>query len=188
MECKATIKDVTPTLDGAVMVLHVANATGADELMGKELRLTLKQYYKKRSLTANNYFYALVGELADRLNVSKPYIHNLMLRKYGQIQTIDGRPIYVVIPETEETQNKVDEDEYTHLKPTAEVKIGKDGKAYRTYLMLKGSHELNSREMGLLIDGLVDDCKQQGINTMTANEIAELKQKWGVDVGQHYTN
>lgn len=183
MECKATIKDVTPTLDGAVLILHISDLTGADELMGKELRLVLKQWHRKRSLNANNYFYLLVGKLADRLNVSKSYIHNLMLRKYGQIQTIDERPIYVVIPESEETQAKVDEDDYTHLMPTAEVKIGKDGKAYRTYLMLKGSHELNSKEMGLLIDGLVADCKDAGIDTMTPDEIAELKQKWGVDVG-----
>lgn len=183
MECKAIIKDITPTLDGAVLILHISDPTGADELMGKELRLALKQWHRKRSLNANNYFYVLVGKLADRLNVSKSFVHNLMLRKYGQIQTIDERPVYVVIPETLETQAKVDEDDYTHLLPTDEVKIGKDGKAYRTYLMLKGSHELNSKEMGILIDGLVADCKDVGIETMTPAEIEQLKEKWGVDVG-----
>lgn len=180
MESKAKIQSISATVDGAILILHIDNPNGVEELIDKDLRLVLKPHYRPRSLNANNYFYALVGELANKRNVSKAFMHNLMLRRYGQIQTIDGRPVYVVIPETEETQTKVDEDEYTHLRPTAEVKIGKDGKAYRTYLLLKGSHELDSKEMAILIDGLVDECKEQGIETMTPAMIEALKERWGI--------
>lgn len=183
METKGIIQAITPTLNGAVLMVQVNNTDGLNDLVNKDIRLKMTRWYNKRSITANNYFYVLIGQIADVLNVSKTYVHNKMLRQYGQLKLIDNKAVYVVIPETEETQRKVDEDEYTHLKPTSEVKVGKDGTLYRTYMMVKGSHELNTKEMGILIDGVVAECKELGIPTMTSTEIEMIKEKWGINVG-----
>lgn len=183
MESRAQIKLITPTIGGgADLILHVADPRGVEDLQNYELRLTMTRYREKRSKDANAYFYVLVGKLADALKVSKAYIHNLMLRKYGQIQTVDDRPVWVILPENDEVMHDVDENEALHLRATSETKTGKDGRVYRTYLMLKGSHELNTLEMSRLLDGVVSDCHDVGISTITPNEIKQMKERWGIDV------
>lgn len=146
-----------------------------DNLYDKDIRVGLKPWREGRSRSANGYFFTLVDKLANALRVSKPYIHNLMLRKYGQLQRIDGKPIWVVLPENEEVAHKVDEDETLHVRPTDELREGKDGKMYRTYLLLKGSHEMDSQEFSILLDGIIADCHEQGIQTATPDEIAQMK-------------
>lgn len=154
-----------------------------NKFIGKEVEVDIKQHRERRSLNANALFYLMVDKLADAMRVSKPYIHNLMLRKYGQLQRIDERPVWVVLPETDEVAQKVDEDDSLHLKPTSELKKGKDGRMYRTYLLLKGSHELDSRSMSVLIDGVLDEARQMGIDTMNPEEVKRIKGMWGVEVG-----
>ena len=82
--------------------------------------------------------------------------------------------MYVVIPDTEEASREADEAEKYHIKPTSEVREGKDGLMYRTYIMLKGSHEYNTTEFSRLIEGIIDECKQVGIETATPEEIANM--------------
>ena len=157
------------------------NLESLDGLKDKDIRVELKQWREPRSRSSNGYFYVLVGKLADALRVSKPYIHNLMLRKYGQLQRIDGKPIWVVLPETDEVAKKVDEDETLHVRATDQVQEGKDGRMYRTYLLLKGSHELDSREMNVLLDGIISECHEVGVSTATPEEIERMKQMWGIE-------
>lgn len=152
-------------------------------LENKDLKVNIVQWREKRSLNANALFYLMVDKLANALRVSKPYIHNLMLRKYGELQRIDERPVWVILPETEEVSKKVDEDDSLHLKPTSEIKEGKDGRMYRTYLLLKGSHELDTKGMAILLDGTLDEARQVGIDTMNPEEVRQIKERWGVEIG-----
>ena len=141
-----------------------------------------KPWRAKRSLDANGYYWCLLTKLAEAIRVSKPAAHNLMLRRYGQVETVDGKPIYLVLPESDEAEEKALEAETYHIKPTSEVKAGKDGRMYRTYIMLRGSSSYDTREMSVLIDGLVDECKRVGIETMTPEELARLE---GYDAQAH---
>lgn len=111
--------------------------------------------------------------------MSKPYIHNYLLRKYGQIEVIDGQGVYIVLPDTESAQKSVDEAQTYHLKPTSQVKPGKGGAMYRTYMMLKGSSGYDTREMSHLIDGLVRECKEMGIETLPPEELERMMAEYG---------
>ena len=146
-----------------------------DGLTGKPVQFTIKELKSRRSLDANAYYWLLLGKLGDALRTSKSELHNIMLRRYGQFYIVDGQAVYIVIPDSEEAQKKVDNDEHFHLRPTSQVKMGKDRKMYRTYMLLKGSHEFDTREMSILIDGLVSECKEAGIETATPEEIANMK-------------
>ncbi len=146
-----------------------------DDLREKPLRIEIRENKSKRSLDANSYYWTLLNKLGDKLRTSKAYLHNLMLRRYGQPETVDGQTVYVVIKDTEEAQKKVEEDEYTHLKPTNEVRVGKGGTVYRTYILLRGSHSYNSLEMAILIDGVVSECKEHNIETLPPEELERLK-------------
>lgn len=146
-----------------------------NELAGKQLRIDVKEMKSKRSLDANSYYWALLTKLGDKLRLSKAYLHNLMIRRYGQPEIIGGKIVYVVIRDTDEAQKQAEEDEHNHLRPTSEVKVGNDGIPYRTYILMRGSHQYNSKEMSVLIDGLVSECKEHNIETLTPEELARLR-------------
>ena len=150
-----------------------------EELKDKKLlSLEIKPYRKKRSLNANSYFHLLVGKLADKQKTSKPYMKNLMLQRYGQLE-IEGEGVVSLI-----IRDDIDimEREELHVRPTSKTRTMDDGKLYRIYLLLRGSHTYDTAEMAALIDGVVQECKECGIQTATPDEIAEMKQKWRIDI------
>lgn len=183
MKFTAHIRDAIRTFDGkVVMTLESRNAdcNSISKLLKADgLDVEIEKHRKKRSLDANAYYWLLCSRLAEAVNVSKPYIHNYILRKYGQIELIDGQAVYIVIPDTDEAQRQVDEEQLYHLKPTAEVKEGKDDVMYRTYMMIKGSSKYNTKEMTDLINGLVDECKQIGIETLPPEELERMMAAYG---------
>lgn len=145
-----------------------------DKLKDCALDIKIKKASKKRGLDANAYYWKLVGELAKHESISSPRCHNLMLRRYGALEEFDGKAVYIVLPDTDEAEKKADESETYHLKPTSQVKEGKDGKLYRTWMLLKGSSGFNTAEMSRLISGLRDECRQVGIPYETPDEIARI--------------
>ena len=143
-------------------------------LKQKALRITAKQWREKRSLDANSYYWVLIAKLAETMHISKPRAHNLMLRRYGQNLTIDGHGAYIRIPDTEKAEEMALEASEYHIRPTSQVVTGKDGVNYRTYIMLMGSRQYDTAEMSHLIDGLVDECKALGIETLPPDELARM--------------
>ena len=140
----------------------------------REYDVEIKRHRKKRSLTANAYYWSLLTKLADALKESNPYVHNMMLRDYGQMERYDGKIVYVVLPDTADAEEKAARAETYHLKPTSQVKYGNDGQVYRTWMLLRGSSTYNTQEFSRLLDGLIEECKSVGIETMTPAELARL--------------
>ncbi len=130
---------------------------------------------EKRTLSQNAYYYTLLGKVADKLRMSKARLHNDMLQHFGQYAEIDGQRVYVTIPDTEECEKQAMESLTVHMKPSSSVMFGKDGVTYRTWILLKGSHELNTREMTILLDGLIQEAKQLDIETLTPDQLADMR-------------
>ena len=139
-----------------------------------KINIKLSEYRKGRSQNANAYYWCLIGKLAKALRISTNYCHNVMLRRYGVLEMVDDTHVYLLFPDTDEAQKKVDEAETYHVKPTSNVRTGNDGKMYRTYMLLKGSHDYNTAEMATLIAGLREECINVGISVETPDEIANL--------------
>lgn len=180
---RAVFEKAKPILDGDVSYLCLAipfriAKRFCDEMKPKKYSVEIKEYREPRSSDANSYYWVLLGRLHKALNISRNYCHNLMLRRYGTLERFDEKPVYLVIPDTEEAAKKADEAETYHIKPTSSVRTGKDGKTYRTYMLLKGSHDYDTAEMSALIDGIVEECRQVGIETMTPLELERLKDEW----------
>ena len=123
----------------------------------------IKRHRKRRSLDQNAMYWSILGQIAKALRISDNRAHNLMLRRYGAVETIDGKTVKLVLPDTDEAAQRADEAESYHIKPTSQVKVGTDGINYRTYLLLKGSHEMDTSEMTRLIDGVMDEAKGMGL-------------------------
>ena len=141
---------------------------------GVKVAIKVGKHREKRSLDANAYYWSLLGQLANALKTSNNYCHNFLLRRYGVIEEFDGKPVYIVIPDTDEAEKTAVESETYHIKPTSNVREGNDGKMYRTHILLKGSHAYDTAEMSRLISGIRDECRQCGIQVETPDEIAEL--------------
>jgi hypothetical protein len=132
----------------------------------KLLSVTIKQHRKKRSLDANAYMWVLLSKMAEVLNTTKDELYLEILGRYGVFTHI------VVKPEVVERVKE----EWRTVRELGEVKVnGKAGVQLQCYF---GSSTYNTAEMAKLIDGIVSECKELGIDTMTPTELAELKQSW----------
>lgn len=136
----------------------------------------IKKHRKKRSLDANGYYWKLVTEIAEASKVSKNEVHNVLLRRYGQAQGIDGRLVTVYIPDTEKAAKQALMAEDYHIKPTSYVQVGTKGQVFRQYIMLRGSRTYDSREMSVLIEGAISEAEQLGIQTLTPAELERYGQ------------
>ena len=137
-----------------------------DEMRDKDkLSIEVKQYREKRSLNANAYAWKLIGEIADITRSSKEEVYLLMLKRYGQSEIVS---VLAHIPI----------DQYIkYCEEAGESSL--NGKLFKHYKVYKGSSEFDTREMSILIDGIVSEAKELGIQTETPNQIAEMKARWG---------
>lgn len=130
----------------------------------KTKKFEVKEYKEKRSLNANNYFWKLTTELADALRLDKEEVYFLLLQRYGQSEMVS------VLAE-------IDVSSYFKYYAEAGESV-LNGKLFKHYKVYKGSSEMNTKEMSILIDGLVGECEQQGIQTKSQEEINSLLESW----------
>ena len=136
----------------------------------------LTEHKEKRSLNSNSYYWALVGKVAQKTHISSNVIHNQNLRDLGLIWRINDEVIPVYLPDTENAEKEALNATTYHIKPTSQVKEGKDGKMFRCYVMLRGSSTFNVEEMSALLDLMIQEAKAQGIETMTPSELQHLRE------------
>lgn len=145
-----------------------------DEIRDKELTIEAKKYRKRRSLDANAYFHVLVGKLADVLRISKPRCKNIMLGRYGQAFLLDDGSQAIIKSNVPVSQML--EHETFHCVPCGSKT--ENGLELVFYKMLRGSSTYDTAEMSILIDGVIEECKEMGIETMTPDAIRRMKAAW----------
>lgn len=133
-----------------------------DKLHDKPVEVTIKRYREKRSLDANGYLWALIGKIADALRESKDDIYFDMLKAYGQ-----GGAVSVEEKYAEDFKRS-----YKYHEILGESQL--NGKTFFHFRFWVGSSEYDTREMSILIDGVVKEAKNLDIETMTPNELKSL--------------
>lgn len=118
-----------------------------------------KEYHARRSLTANGYYWALLSKLAQALRTSKDELHEVMLDRYG---VTEG----TVITMKSEIPVRRLGGHWRLLKS--------DGK-WSAYVQLTRSSEMDSAQFSGLLDGLIEECREQGIETLPEGEIERLR-------------
>ena len=131
----------------------------------KEKQYEIKEYKEKRSLNSNNYAWKLITEIANVMRLSKEEVYLEMLKAYGQSEMVS------VLAE-------IDVSKYFKYYSEAGESI-LNGKKFKHYKVYMGSSEMDTRQMSILIDGIVQEAKQLGIETLTPAEISRLKEEWG---------
>ena len=176
MECKARLIDLSFGIDRRPRATFQIEASpdGLAGLADKDIRLTAQIWREKRSLDANAYFHVLVGKIAQSANMGLIEAKNRLIADYGQYERTETG-IMMVILRDEVDWTKL---ETLHLHPTSAVKVLDDGKMYRVYAVMRGSHTYDTSEMSRLIDGTVREAKELGIETLTPEELERMKASW----------
>lgn len=136
------------------------------------LDIRIKKHREKRSLDANAYFHVLVGKLAETMRISRPYCKNLMIGRYGQPFLIDEDQMTEAVIKTNIPVDKMLENEMVHCMPCGSKM--EDGTEVVYYRVLRGTSTYDTREMSILIDGTVSECKEVGIETLPPEELERM--------------
>ena len=144
---------------------------GVDELRTCEkLTVELKKFRPKRSLDANAYCWVLLGKLAENQGVPVNEIYRHYIREVG------GNSDVVCIKngaleKLEKAWTRCGLGWFTETFPS---KL----EGCTNVILYQGSSEFDTAQMARLIDNIVQDCKNVGIETATPEELSLLKERW----------
>ncbi len=177
MKIKAQSIRVMIPLDGQVEYIITSKdlpKAEIDELTqltanGKELSVEIKPYRARRSLDANAYCWVLCQKLAEKIGGTKEDIYKEAIRKAGQFD-------YIAV-----TNKAVDQ----FIKAWQSKGLGWYAEALESkiegckkIMVYYGSSVYDSKEMAHLIDYIVSECKDNGIETATPEELSRMMNEW----------
>lgn len=126
----------------------------------KEELFEIKKYKGQRNKDQNKKYWKLLNQLSIKTKIGIEQLHLEMLKNYSQRYEI-------LVPEEEQLRGI----EYYDKKS----KIIKNGNEYRVYHVYTPSHELTTEEFAILLEGLCNECKEQGIETKSPDELLAME-------------
>ena len=126
--------------------------------------IKIKKYRRKRSKNANAYAWELITKIADELRLSKEEVYLNMLKNYGQSELVS-------------VLANIDVTGYFKYYEIAGKSL-LSNKEFLHYKIFKGSSEYDTREMSILIDGIIHEAEQLGIATISDKELEKMKGSW----------
>ena len=143
-----------------------------DELSKKEkLSIEVKPYREKRSLDANAYFWVLANRLAEKTYSPTLNIYRDLIRGIGGNNE-------VVCVKSEAVEKLCEGWSKNGLGWVTEAFPSKiDG--CTNVVLYYGSSTYDSKQMSILIDRVVEICKEYDIETKTPAEISLMLARWG---------
>lgn len=143
---------------------------GWDALHDGEVAVEIKKYRKRRSLDANAYAWVLIDRLAEKLRMPKLDVYRELIRNIGGVSQ-------TVCVQDKAVQDLISGWSHNGLGWFAETMPSKLAGCTNVVLYY-GSSSYDSAQMSALLDLLIDDCKAQGIETTTPEELAKYKEEW----------
>lgn len=135
----------------------------------KTKQYEVKEVKRRRSLDSNAYAWVLIGKLQDKLHIPKEDIYKSLIKEIGS---------YEVIPVKNEAVERFSQawskNGLGWITETTKSKL----EGFTNIIAYYGSSSYNTSEMSRLIELIVQECKQQDIETMTPNELKSLLESW----------
>lgn len=122
-------------------------------------------YKKQRNNDQNAKYWKLLNQLAKKIRMSVDKLHFEMLKSYSVR--------YEILVPSETTLRGI---EYYEKKSA----IKKNDKYFNVYHVYTPSHELKTDEFAILLDGLIQEAEQQGIETRSPSEIERDSKLYGI--------
>lgn len=179
MESRGRIVSFKPdTINNQSVIELIINTADDDtlqdieRLMRSDVKAHITTYREPRSKSANSYFHVLSDKLADAMRMSKPKMKNYLLFHYGQ-KVRDEKGNLVIV------KTNADEEELISRTDIHLYYLKESDDGTPMYVLLEHSRFYDSRQMSILIDGVVAECKAVGIETIPPDELERLKALWG---------
>lgn len=137
----------------------------------KECMLNIEEVKKKRSLDANAYLWVLIGKLAEHYKLPTEEIYRMQIRDCG---------VYEIIPiRAQNVKNWIDV-WHSHGIGWICEDMGecRNVKGYHNIKSYYGTSVYDTKQMSRIIDEVVRECTQCGIETATPQEIERIKATW----------
>jgi hypothetical protein len=133
----------------------------------KLLAIECKEYRKKRSLDANGMLWAICTQIAAAIKSSKDEVYLTMLERYG---------VFTHIIVKAEAVERIKQ-EWRTCRVLGEVTVnGKTGIQIQCYY---GSHLYDSKEFSVLLEGVISEAQEMGIEVVSEQDKQLLIQQWG---------
>ena len=128
--------------------------------LDQEKQYELKEHKKKRTKNQNGYYHELKNQLARKLRISPEEVHFELIKK--------SCPFEEYLVPNEASLRGI---RYYEVLAKKQVK----DKVFKVIRVYVGTSELDTKEMIILLDNLIEECKEQGIETITPEELAKLR-------------
>ena len=163
------------TMDGSWLMLKadMREATALCDSMkpGKTYVADIKEHRLKRSMDANAYFWVLCGKLANALNLPKDEVYRNLIKEVGDN--------FVIVPIRNDAVEKwIVNWEAKGLGWVCDTLGESKLPGYTNVVTYYGSSTYDTKQMSALISLVVEECKLQGIDTMTPQELSLLLEEW----------
>ena len=143
-----------------------------DELNGKEkLSIEVKPYREKRSLDANAYFWVLANKLSGKIGVPSIQIYRDLIQGIGG----NNEVVCVKSEAVEKLCEGWRKNGIGWVTETFPSKI----EGCTNVILYYGSSTYDKKQMGILVDRMIEICQENGIETITPREQAIMVARWG---------
>lgn len=170
---KARLHELVPTFEGEQRLTIVTrdDCRGLwDDLNDHDVEVTIKRYRKKRSLDANAYAWVLMDKLAAVTGRRKDEIYLDAVRNVGgNTETVCVQD--KAVDRLREAWSRNGIGWPTEVFPS---KI----EGCTNVILYYGSSTFDTAQMSRMIDGIVQDCRAVGIETMTPEQLSGLLEGW----------
>jgi hypothetical protein len=136
----------------------------------KLLTVEISKQKKKRSLDANALLWVLCQKIAESVKSTKELVYQQFIRDVGQFEIV---PI-----KAEAVERWIEVWNSKGLGWFAEVMEDSKLPGYKKVISYYGSSVYDQREMSVLLDEVVRECRELGIETLPPDEIKALKESW----------
>lgn len=147
---------------------------------GKKYSVTIKEYRERRSLDANAYLWVLVNKLAASISVPSKELYRHYIPDVGENSDI-------VCVRNEAVQKFRDAWELNGIGWCTDIMASKIS-GCTNVICYYGSSTYDTKQMSRLIEMVVEDCKAQGIETLTPEELERMTQDWRGDAERNESN
>lgn len=138
---------------------------------GKGYDVEIKEHREKRSLDANAYFWVLVDRLAEKIRIPKTDIYRRYIREIGG----NHEMVCVIDSAVEKLRNGGEHNGLGWQTDTMPSKLP----GCTNVVLYYGSSTYDTAQMSRLIDLIVQDCGEQGIETLPQEKLAGMMEEWG---------
>lgn len=171
MKTKGIFKGLSRDLDGGLIVSFRAfeekKVIGRlEDIKTGTLEITVEPVKKKRSLSANALLWNCIGEISAKLRTDKWSVYLMMLRRYGKFTYICVKPNAV------EAVKK----QWREAEEIGTVTIG--GEKAVQMLCYFGSSTYDSKEFAVLLDGVISEMEEMGLNAPLRSDMRRALERW----------